>query len=349
MRRILIALVAVSALFGSMGCAAYNKPVYDEIDTFETGFLLPLEGDTGKQEKFSSEQFLEERKIAAKRVQITRRWNQTGRMWFDGEWIPQVRLVKVDRKTTTREWTSSPQSGTSPNDDSIGVESKDSVAFRVGFTLTAYIDEADASRFLYRYPAKGLAEVLDTEARARVTQQLSEVAAKYDLNEVRSKKAEMMEACRKDVIPFFKERGVTITTMAIVGGFTYTNPAIQAAIDKTVQDQQLKVSREAEREAQEIQNKTIKLAAQAKADAAKEAAKGEADAIKTVADAKAYEIEKAVLKDKGMYIELKRLEIELERLKKWNGSYPQYFMQLGEGGKQSMLVQPPTMPLPKKE
>jgi hypothetical protein len=328
------------------GCRAYNVPQYEEVDTFETGFLLPLEGDTSKQQQFSSESFLEERKIAVKRVQITKRWNHTGRMWFSGEWIPEVRLIKVDRKTTTREWTQSPQSGTSPNDDSIGVESRDSVAFRVGFTLTAYIDENDAAKFLYRYPSKSLCDVLDSEARARVTQCLSEVAAQYELNDVRSKKAEMMTSCRKDLLPFFKERGITITTMAIVGGFNYTNPQIQQAIDKTIQDQQLKVSREAEREAQEIQNKTIKLTAQSKAEAAREAARGEADAIKTVAEAKAYEIEKATVKDKELYLELKRLEIELERLKRWNGQYPQYFMQMGDG---RMLVQPPAMPMPKKQ
>src|SRR5438067_4196997 len=107
--------ILVSMLSGSMfiasamflpGCIKdYDKPEYTEIDTSETGFLIPLEGDTAGQAKFASQQYLEEKKVAAKRVQITHRWNQTGRLPNDGSWIPTVRLVKVKRSPITREWT----------------------------------------------------------------------------------------------------------------------------------------------------------------------------------------------------------------------------------------------------
>src|SRR3954464_12670843 len=73
----------------------YDRPEYVEIDTSESAFLIPLEGDTTNQAAFQSVQFLEQKKVAAKRIQITHRWNATGYWFTSGEWIGQVRLVKV--------------------------------------------------------------------------------------------------------------------------------------------------------------------------------------------------------------------------------------------------------------
>ena len=92
----LVALVLLPMLLS--GCMkAYDKPEYVEIDTSETGFLIPLEGDGTQQAKFQSEDYLKQRKVAAKRVQILHRWSQEGRISNDGRWIPTVRLVKVNR------------------------------------------------------------------------------------------------------------------------------------------------------------------------------------------------------------------------------------------------------------
>src|SRR5207302_1335523 len=46
-------LVVIATLFGVTGCIrSYDRPEYTEIDTSETGFLIPLEGDSGIQSKF---------------------------------------------------------------------------------------------------------------------------------------------------------------------------------------------------------------------------------------------------------------------------------------------------------
>ena len=97
---VLLALVS----FVMVGCEDYDKPEFAEIDTSETGFMIPLEGDLKSQSAFVSEQYLSERKIAAKRVQITHRWVQDGRMWWSGHWMPTVRLIKVVRSPVTRQW-----------------------------------------------------------------------------------------------------------------------------------------------------------------------------------------------------------------------------------------------------
>ena len=97
MRKFLLFALLAPALSGCM--KPYDRPEYVEIDTSESAFLIPLEGDTTNQAAFSSVQFLEQKKVAAKRIQITHRWNATGYWPTSGEWIGEVRLVKAwDRK-----------------------------------------------------------------------------------------------------------------------------------------------------------------------------------------------------------------------------------------------------------
>jgi len=68
-------VVGLLCLAGLTGCMKpYDKPEFVEIDTSETGFLIPLEGDLTQQAKFQSEDYLKQRKVATKRVQITHRW-----------------------------------------------------------------------------------------------------------------------------------------------------------------------------------------------------------------------------------------------------------------------------------
>src|SRR5262249_3386790 len=82
---------SVSLLNLTTGCVRqYDRPEYVEIDTSETGFLIPLEGDSTEQVKFQSEDYLKQHKVATKRVQITHRWSQEGRWPTDGKWIPIV-------------------------------------------------------------------------------------------------------------------------------------------------------------------------------------------------------------------------------------------------------------------
>ena len=123
----------------------YDTPEYVEIDTSESAFLIPLEGDTTNQAAFQSVKFLEEKKVAAKRIQITHRWNQTGYWSISGHWLPAVKLIKVDRRPVTREWTRTAKTGTSSKDEAIHAETKDSINFSTGICCTAYIPEEMAA------------------------------------------------------------------------------------------------------------------------------------------------------------------------------------------------------------
>lgn len=227
------ALLVLAGLLacGVTACKPYDRPEYIEIDTSETGFLIPLEGDSGAQAKFQSEDYLNQRKVATKRVQILHRWSDEGRLVTDGRWIPTVRLIKVNRSPITRQWTTeaAPAGGSvTRTDGAIWIESADSVGFSMGFACTAFIAEDDAARFLYWYPSGSLADVMDHEVRARVQQVAAEVAAKYTLDVLRAKKQEIADAVKKDVTAFFQNRGVTVTTIGMFGGMTYRIPTSSA-------------------------------------------------------------------------------------------------------------------------
>jgi hypothetical protein len=351
---VVVALCSASLLGLTTGCVRqYDRPEYVEIDTSETGFLIPLEGDSTEQVKFQSEDYLKQHKVATKRVQITHRWSQEGRWPTDGRWIPTVRLVKVNRSPVTREWmtmqTTASAGAVQRADKAIWIESGDSVGFSMGFTCTAFIPEEDASRFLYWYPTGSLADVMDKEVRARIQQAAAEVAAKYPLDNLRARKQEISDAVKQNVTNFFAGRGVTITTVGMFGGMTYENPEIQKSIDQTFIAQQLKVVAEAKFEAQKKENDRLELEAQGFAEKARREAQGQADSRKTSAAGEAEAIRvinNAALEaqQNPLLLQLKALEVEKARIEKWDGRYPQMWLGANGTGMTSpnLLLQVPT-------
>ena len=204
-----------------------------------------------------------------------------------------------------------------------------------------------------------LEQIMDTEVRTKIQEIYAIACNSYDMDVLRDEKNYILELVKnggqvtipatKDdagneikpakvieiegVIPFFGDRGITITSIGQFGGFTYENPKIQESIDLVFQEQQDKEVALAESEAAEIRKEALRLqgegeaqkaeeVARGKAEAVKLAANAEAEAIQAVADAKAYEIQKAN-EDLQTYLELKRLEIESQRLEAWDGRYPQ--------------------------
>jgi hypothetical protein len=367
-KQIVLVSAAAAALILTVIVAAvcirpYDVPEFVEVDSSDSAFMIPLEGDTSNQAALQSVDFLKAKKVAAKRVQITHRWNQTGFMPRSGQWIATVRLIKVDRRPVTREWTKSPKTGTAPKDQAIAAESRDSVGFSIGIGCTASIPE-DLAVYLYSYPSKSLTEMMDGEIRNRVHQIIAEKAGDYDLFDLPAHKNDIMKAVREDVLPFFKKKGIEITTLAMLGGLTFDNPEVQKAIDDAAKSAQLKVAAEAKRAAQEVENKTLLLAAEGKAAAAKRdaeskvevenvkaegeakvrisAAEAEAEVVRKIADAKAYEAQKAA-ESPEVYMRLKVVDLEMQRLKQWNGHYPSYLVQLGNsaaGGATGIFLPP---------
>ncbi len=363
----LLALAAIGA--AQAACTPYKQPRFEEIAPNETGFLIPLDEDPqAGQLRFESEQYLETRKVATKRQPIEQRWVKTGYGWLSGHWMPTQRLIKVSRSPMVREWTKSTGSGTAAKDEAVHVESRDSVNLSVGFTVSMMIPENLTARFLYFYPNGSLAQVMDTEARSRVQQSVAEVCAKYDADTLRFQKREISAAALDDLREFYAARGVQVTTLAMVGGLAYENPALQKAIDEAAIAQQQKMVNEARVAAQKSENDRKLLEAEAaRALALKEADNRSAIALKEVESRAAVaakeaesrnaialrdaEAQAAVARKQGearaeslrllaaalassgasSLLDWQRLEVQRELAQRWGGTYPGTFIAGGNG------------------
>jgi regulator of protease activity HflC (stomatin/prohibitin superfamily) len=323
-KTLFIAIIILSVIMVK-GCRRpYKKELIREISPSQTAYLIPLEGNSlGNQGKFSSLEFLNKMKVASKRISIAQRWFQEGRKDWDGYWIPSETLIVVERKPETREWTSDSKTGTSKKDEAIEAESKNSIGFKIGTAITAQIEEEDVSTFLYRYNNKPLTSILDEEIRIKIESAFIENCAKRDIADIISNKADILEEVRKNVIPFFKVKGITITNLGYKGQITYSDPKIQTAINK-------EFIAEKERVAQLKINETIISKTKAEANAKMEAQKAINEMEISKAKAETTAIQER-LKTIDSQMKIRFLEILEKAVNKWDGSIPKIMSGNGEG------------------
>lgn len=289
------------------GCVVkpYNKPKFVEIKPNQTAFVIPLEGKTKDQGQFQSLGYLEDNQVAAKRIQIPRTWYKQGRLPGNGKYKDDVRVIVVDRFPETREWLSDKSRGTSDKAEGFVGESKDSIKFKVGMSATASIEESDAAKFLYKYNGKTLQEVMDFEIRNKIGTTLLEKYGSMDMEKIRSDKEGVIKYVRGEVVPYFKEMGITLTNIGYVGDLEYIDENVQKAINERFNAQE-------QQKAQEIKNKT--------------------EIEKAKAETKAINERQATLEKS---LKLRELEIQAEWIKKWDGKAPSVIS--GNGAENFMM------------
>ena len=285
-------------------CGPAEIPVYQEIKSNESAYVIPLEGASkNNQGKFDSAAFLQEKKVAAKRIYIPLKKVSTGRSPSSYKWIPTVRVLRVDRSPVTLTW---------QDEFGIKVESRDSIGFMVGIDVSAFIQEENTSQFLYSYSAKPLAVVLSKIIKSKTTEILSREFAKYDLEGdsenpgARQRKGEIVELAKAELIEYFSETGVTISTFGLIGGLAYEDSEIQSAINENFKSEL------------DIQNKVNEALAQAKVNKKNEA-------IATSERVRAEEFARAAqarAKQVALDVEVMLAEAELEKAKRWDGKLP---------------------------
>lgn len=282
--------------FGLVACKPFDKPEIVTVEPSQTAFVIPLDGKTSNQGSLMSEDFLKNAKVATKQIEIPHRWLKQGRgaIFETGKWIPSAKLIVVERKPITREWTEDAKTGTSVKNQGVVAESKESIGFMARMNCSAQIDEADAVKFLYRYNNKSLEDIMDTEIRARIESKFVEECSKLTLEEILTNKENIMKSVRNDVTAYFKERGVTITVIGLKGEITYLNAEIQKSIDE-----KFKSAKALESQRNENQ-RTL------------EKAKAEAEAIRIQAETMTQQIK------------LRELENQAKAIDKWDGKLPQY-------------------------
>lgn len=295
-----------------LGCGPARVLPLEMVGPNETAFVIPLEGDTTAQAKFESVEFLNKHKVVSKRVELPVRERSVGRMWWEYEWIPTVRVVKVDRSLVTREWTTTVQDG-----HPIAVVSLDSINFKVGMNLTAFILEEDAAKYLYYHTTKPLAEVVDRNVRGYLQDKLSAEFGTRKLEDCKKERSAVIKQVEDITIKHFKEYGITISNIGSAGGFDYDDERIQKAINDTANaEMDIEVAKK-EKAAQDERNKQLVAKATAEADAAAEFAKS------------------AGAQTAKVRLEIERMNAEA-RLK-WDGKYPEKTLVLPQGAGNVLL------------
>lgn len=292
--KVILPIVALSMTL--TGCVTpYDTPEFVTIEPNQTAFVIPLEGATSDQAKFESVELLKKYQVATKRIQIPHKWVQTGRGYWQGEWVPTVRTVVVDRYPQTREWQTSDQ-----NTQGFTSESKDRIKFTLGITATAQILEGeDTAIFLYQYAGRKLEDVMDSEIRNKIGTTLVEKHGTMSIEEIGNSKDKVIEYVRQVVEPYFKERGITLSNIGYIGDLKYVDPKVQEAINSKFTAQQ-------NQEAKLIENQTMINAAKAEAQRAKE------EVNKAQAESQAVQIRMSTI---DAQIKLKQLDNQAELIK----------------------------------
>jgi hypothetical protein len=333
-------MLSISLLLVLTGCRKPFEPVQLEvIEPNEVGFLIS-NTDVNDQKSTASEDF-DKHIVNTQQVKIPQMWVQTGysTVFWNGEWRPSARLIKVDTASVTREWTADQNSGTSQKNEAIWVMTSDQVEFSTGWTCTAKIaSRKDAAVFLSNYRNGSLEQVMDQEVRSKIQALFGLAVTDLPMETLRTAATPVIIKTVDDVKSFFLEKGITITNLGITGGFVYKNPKVLEKMAEVFTAEQEKSIAVAKTMAQIEENKRIQLEAVAKSEAILTQKKAEADGIKAVAEAKAFEIEKAQ-QNKEIYIQLKELEIDKLKAESWDGKYPVYYM--GVGNAPTLLLNTP--------
>ena len=255
-----------------IGCGPAKIPVYEVVGANETAFVLPLEGENlEKQKQFKSIEYLESKKVAAKRIMIPVKKFKKGRWPGNFVWERNVLVIKVDRAPVTREWAEEESQGTSNKNEALYMESKESIEFGIPLTVTAYVKEENTAKFLYYYAGKQLKTIIDLNVRGYCQAELSKQFSQHELEVGRGMKAQFIKTVFDSAKIFFEEKGITIDVIGAAGGLRYRDESIQTAINEKfaaeIDKKKAKDIREAAEEfvkAAEAQKKKIALEIQQK-------------------------------------------------------------------------------------
>lgn len=251
----ILAFATLTQLVACMG-PAMIEPI-EIIETNETAFVVPLEGESKKEQgKFMSREFLELAKVPTKRVTIKVKERSTGRAYWDYEWIPTMRVIKVDRSPVTREWTIKDTTGTAVVDQAIHVESLDSINFGVGVNITVFVSEEQAATFLYHFAGKKLSEVVDTNVRGVVQGIMAREFGKRKLDKCKAEKNSVYAVAFTETAAHFEPLGITISSLGNAEGLRYDDPNIQKVINDAFVAENDKTVATNEQAAQTIRNTT---------------------------------------------------------------------------------------------
>jgi hypothetical protein len=306
--------IGLLATIVAAGCKPAKVMDTVDIKANETAWMIPLDADNqSAQSKFNSIDYLNQKKVATKRVWIDKVERQTGRFYWDMEWIPAVRLVRVDRSLVSRVWTDNPNTGTSHGSQGIPVNTKDNIKLTVGLAVTLSITEEDASTFLWYHGEVPLAQVADNNVYNYAVAELNKQVSSMTLSEFQQNQAQIYATLFKDAVDMFKSKGITVQYLGNAEGWHFSDPAIQDSINRTFIAQQDNVTAQKQQDAQRTRNATDMMNVENQNRIKVANAQAEVDAANKLLAAK---------EASAFQIQLQISKMNAEAMLKWDGHYP---------------------------
>jgi hypothetical protein len=272
-----LAILLLLCLFGADRPQAY----YDKTDYAEVYFVLPNESaffvpDAGankdNQSSFGSVDYLNANKIPAKRFQIPHAKLAGSAFWAD-YFVPTGRLIIVDRTPYNREWVASIHRGTSAKDESFPCQSAEGLDVTVGISISAFVTEQDAAKFLYWFgvnPPQGdrskpeviftsvfsgrsLAQVMDGVGRGKVQALVCNEIAARPLDRVNSDATTIMLAIQGTVATYLASRGITLDYIGWADTFSFDTRVQDAINRRYIADREKEIAEQLEASAPTVQ------------------------------------------------------------------------------------------------
>jgi hypothetical protein len=293
-----IGLLSCTMALFTIGCKPVKVLDIVEIKPNDTAWAIPLDAmSKDGQVKFNSVDFLNQKKVSAKRIMVDKIEYKTGRFYWDIQWIPVTRVITVDRSLVTKEWI---------DKEDIGVVTKDSVQLRVGLTITASIDEDLASTYLYYHGARPLADVINQNVRSFAVAELTREYSELSLAEAQTQGTRIYNDLFQHAKEAFKAKGIEIQFLGNADGLEYADPKVQESINLSYKASQDAKTAEMEQSAQKIRNSTLILTAQAQAEAAQ----------------KLFAAKEASSFNNDLQIRLLEAQAKMKMASNWNGALP---------------------------
>lgn len=318
LKTLMLPLLLCAVILAGTGCKPVKVLTPVSVEPNETAWVIPLDAQSQSgQAKFNSIDFLNQKKIASKRIMVDKVERQIGRFYWNIEWIDAVRVIKVDRSLVTREWTDNEKTGTASGNQGIPVNTKDNIALTIGLTITTSIDEDDASTYLYYHGERKLADVTDQNIRSYAVAELNRKVSSMTLVEFQQNQAQIYTDLFKDAAETFKAKGITVQYLGNAEGWHFREQSIQDSINKSFIAQQDNKTAEMEQQAQKTRNQTAILVNQNDNSIKVATAQAQVDAATKLENAK-----DAAAFQNQLQVQLLTAQAKMQMATKWNGEMP---------------------------
>ena len=218
----------------------------------QSAIWIPDVGDNkNSQVQLNSEAYYNANKVSAKRFVVPHHKFQNSGGWIGWDaYVPDGRLIIVDRTQFSREWVAGTHKGTSQRDESIPCQSQEGLNISVGISIGAEVAEENAAKFLYHfgvvspqgdpssgevifasvYHSRNVSDVMDNTIRPKIQTLICNQLASRSFDDANKDATKIMDKVEADTRAYLESVGITLKFLGWADTFTF-DPLVQKAIN----------------------------------------------------------------------------------------------------------------------